>query len=978
MVVADRIAGISSSVAVKAPVRVATTAAVTLTGLTVVDGVQLAYGDRVLVKNQANQLENGIYDAYENRWVRSKDFDGARDAVDGTLVYCNEGTANGDTYYRLASGNPVTFGTSAIVFEYATLGAGAVAAAEAAAAIAVAAKDVAEDKADEAEASADLAEYFAEQAANTTNLTRITPTGSTLKPARSLADHLSNGGLFFHSNDFSGIDHSGALDSLSATQKLLNKGNASRHTTIVLDEGAIKLGNAVPAMSAIVGGLTITSITYLSNGVVRVGFSDSSSLTSSTVTTGIATGSSFLTIEGAANDENNGRFTMLSMDNTTGSKNITISTPRTTNLLDEVGLSLTTNANRIRIAGLEPLYVRDNTTLIVNCDLLHYINSGQQHIMCCYNITTDGGYTTYDVELDFGIDGCVVFPDLGTPSPSKKGAALTYVERFRVKGYRSRGNDRGSFDLQIRNGSYGHISGNTQYSGDSVGEDGVHLIKTCRYITISDLVVNSGDDSLSFTQESSSVPYVIEHVVVSNCILRTANNSSFKCFLDSQAAMGGAIIRNIAVDNCHFGVHDNNGVGTLVRVSSVTGYEDSVSNITFTNCTTDNIGDGTGALASTSIRFDYVADCQISDSSLFNGVRNLIIINGGKRNIIRDNMLGKPAPQTSVSNVTGLTVTDITQVSGQTFRATFSGSPDLSTVAASSTFSAITIAGATNPVNNGTFEMVSVDNTAKTVNYTVSQKYASASYNETGIAATAYVRKQAGELISIAGGDGHLIQGNYFTGSTLDSGGLVICAANGILMKTNTVTSQVPINHRITGNHFTGFVVASCIFLQNGRYYMVDGNTATGNTARNFIVEGSNCDGDGYFLDNREYGSVKCPISYHLNEPTSKHRGNIGSNADTVTGSITIPNGSTSVTINIPNHYDAPTGASPAIGWTQGFNLGDPTPRNLILTPTTSYGAAKQERVSYTSGTRNFTITLDANPGADVTWYYTLSMANDF
>ena len=57
----DRLNGLTAAVAIKAPVKAATTANITLSGLQTIDGVSCAAGDRVLVKNQATPSENGIY-----------------------------------------------------------------------------------------------------------------------------------------------------------------------------------------------------------------------------------------------------------------------------------------------------------------------------------------------------------------------------------------------------------------------------------------------------------------------------------------------------------------------------------------------------------------------------------------------------------------------------------------------------------------------------------------------------------------------------------------------------------------------------------------------------------------------------------------------------------------------------------------------------------------------------------------------------
>lgn len=819
---------------------------------------------------------------------------------------------------------------------------------------------------EEARQYALAAQEAAVDAGQITGAVLVPPAGSTLTPSRSLANLLSNSGRVFHSKDFSGIDHTGVLDSLSGVQKLLNKGgDPDEHTIIFLDAGTLNIGNNVPQMSAIVGGLTITSIVY--NNVtnqVRVNFNNASSLSSATVTTGLATGSSFLTIEGAANDQNNGRFTMLSWSNTTNDKHIIISATRSDATLNETGLSLTTSSNRIRVAGMEPLYIRDNTTIFINCNMTHHINSGLQHLMCCYNVSDDAGITTYDIHVDMTNGGCVVFPNEGTPSPSKKGIAYTYAQRFSMRGYRSTGNDRGSFDFQIRNCSYGHIWGSTQQSGNSTGEDGVHAIKTCRYVTISDLVIESGDDSLSFTQESSANPYIIEHITVTNCVLRTSNNSSFKCFLDSTAAGGGAKIRNINVNNCHFGVHNNSGVGTLLRLSSVTGQEEGVTDITIDNCTTDNVGDGTGALTSTSIRFDYVSRCRISNSQIVNCVRNSVIMNGGVGNSLVDNTFAHPAPQTSVHDETGLAISGITNVSGTSYTVQFDGSPDLAAWAASSTFSTLTIPSGT--VNfNGTWATGTVNNTSKTVIITTSSNITGAGFDETGLSVTgAYGRKQPAEMISIAGGVGHKVKGNDFVGSYNDANGRVIAAINAVLVKTDSATAQVPSYIDVSDNDFTGFKVSGIVFLQNGQYLEVNDNTAHNNTAVNFILEGSGTTAPNRFFRNDEYGNVRTPISYNFNKATSVHRNNTGSNSDIVRGTATLAAAATTVVINIANHYTAPTGFDGP--WTQGFNAADPNPLDLRIVANGSWGTTDSYYVTYNSGTRNMTITADAVSGVDV------------
>ena len=114
--VVDRIDGLSTSVAIKAPCRIATTAAITASGLQTIDGVSLAAGDRVLRKNETTQANNGIWVVSSTTWTRALDFNGARDATDGTLVFITEGTENAGTAWRLDAVNPVTIGTTSLSF----------------------------------------------------------------------------------------------------------------------------------------------------------------------------------------------------------------------------------------------------------------------------------------------------------------------------------------------------------------------------------------------------------------------------------------------------------------------------------------------------------------------------------------------------------------------------------------------------------------------------------------------------------------------------------------------------------------------------------------------------------------------------------------------------------------------------------------------------------------------------------------------
>ncbi len=101
----------------KPSVKVATTATIALTGLQTIDGVVLAAGDRVLVKDQTAAKDNGIYVAAAGAWARSADADASIEVTPGLFVTVEQGTANADSVWQLVTDGPITLGTTGLVFE---------------------------------------------------------------------------------------------------------------------------------------------------------------------------------------------------------------------------------------------------------------------------------------------------------------------------------------------------------------------------------------------------------------------------------------------------------------------------------------------------------------------------------------------------------------------------------------------------------------------------------------------------------------------------------------------------------------------------------------------------------------------------------------------------------------------------------------------------------------------------------------------
>ena len=93
--------GTSPEEGVKSPCVVATTANITLSGAQTIDSVSVVAGDRVLVKDQTDGTEDGIYDAAAGAWTRATDWNAAEDVISGILIPIS---SNGALYQGTWSG----------------------------------------------------------------------------------------------------------------------------------------------------------------------------------------------------------------------------------------------------------------------------------------------------------------------------------------------------------------------------------------------------------------------------------------------------------------------------------------------------------------------------------------------------------------------------------------------------------------------------------------------------------------------------------------------------------------------------------------------------------------------------------------------------------------------------------------------------------------------------------------------------------
>lgn len=100
----------------KASCLVATTANLAaLSGLLTIDGVTVAAGDRVLVKNQTLSQNNGIYVAASGAWARSSDMDTWAE-VPSAFTFIQQGSTQADTGWVCISDAGGTLGTTPITW----------------------------------------------------------------------------------------------------------------------------------------------------------------------------------------------------------------------------------------------------------------------------------------------------------------------------------------------------------------------------------------------------------------------------------------------------------------------------------------------------------------------------------------------------------------------------------------------------------------------------------------------------------------------------------------------------------------------------------------------------------------------------------------------------------------------------------------------------------------------------------------------
>lgn len=112
-----RLGGASyGNVGFKRAAYVATTGNITLSGFQTIDGVAVSTGSMVvLVKNQTDPVQNGMYTPASGAWTRTADMPGVAD-VSGDLVYVQQGAVSGGTIWAVSATGTAFVGSEPVNF----------------------------------------------------------------------------------------------------------------------------------------------------------------------------------------------------------------------------------------------------------------------------------------------------------------------------------------------------------------------------------------------------------------------------------------------------------------------------------------------------------------------------------------------------------------------------------------------------------------------------------------------------------------------------------------------------------------------------------------------------------------------------------------------------------------------------------------------------------------------------------------------
>lgn len=89
---------------------------INLQGEKIIDGYYVSAGERILVKDQDNAAENGIYIVEQESWTRASDAKTNGSLKKGSYVFVENGSTNKNSSYALTNADPIVIGTTLLIW----------------------------------------------------------------------------------------------------------------------------------------------------------------------------------------------------------------------------------------------------------------------------------------------------------------------------------------------------------------------------------------------------------------------------------------------------------------------------------------------------------------------------------------------------------------------------------------------------------------------------------------------------------------------------------------------------------------------------------------------------------------------------------------------------------------------------------------------------------------------------------------------